>query len=118
MNEIGGPLLPQGMAEVFITWADDPPNGRRLRIAPAGRRVLITVTLLALVEAGESPWAWLTDLGRVFSEGDPFGYQGSLLRVDATGRTAAYRVGGYLPPQRGYLAELQEEPPRPAIMGG
>jgi hypothetical protein len=109
-------LASREFSEIFMTWADDPPNGPRLRIAAAGRRVMITVPLLALIDAGESPWATLRDAGSP-GEGDPYGYRGSVLRIEADNRTVVYQIGEYLPRDRCYAAELEGESPATAIMG-
>lgn len=113
---MGSELASQEFGEVYMTWVDEPPHGQRLRILAAGRRVLITVQLLALIEAGESPWASLSGVARAFPPGDPYGYEGALLRIEAGNRTVTYRAGGYQPAHRSYVAELQEETPRAAIM--
>ncbi len=91
--------------ELLVAFVDDPPNGPKLRIAPAASRVLIAVPLLGLVDAGESPWAELRSVGRP-GEGDPYGYRGAELRIKAGNQTVAYRVGGYVPSARSYVAEL------------
>jgi hypothetical protein len=100
-------LAVHGFGEVYMTWADDPPNGPRLRIAAAGRRVMITVPLLALIDAGESPWACLGDAGKP-GDGDPYGYRGSVLRIEADNRTVVYRIGEFLPAHRCYIAEMPD----------
>jgi hypothetical protein len=44
VSEVAG----REFGEVYMTWAGDPPDGPKLRIAAAAERVLITVPLLAL----------------------------------------------------------------------
>jgi hypothetical protein len=100
---IGERLPEHGRGEVFIAWTDEGP-----RIATTGRSVLITVPLLALVEAGDSPWAELRETG-VPGDGDPFGWRGAALRIEADGRTLVYRIAEYLPVHRCYAADLQDE---------
>jgi hypothetical protein len=109
-------LTGREFGEVYMTWAGDPPDGPRLRIAASAERVLITVPLLALIDAGESPWASLSEAG-LPGEGDPYGYRGSVLRIEAGSRTITYRIGECLPAQRCYVADLQEEPGAAAITG-
>jgi len=104
MGEIAGCDL----GELLIAWVGDPP---RLAVAAREDRVLALLTLLVLVEAGESPWARLSDAGRVFSVSDPYGYQGAALSLDMGGRRAVYRIGGWVPSRRGYITE-REEPER------
>jgi hypothetical protein len=101
VSEITGP----GRGEVLVAWIDDPPNGPRLRIAAADEHVLITVLLLALVDAGESPWAEIREAGPP-GDGDPHGYRGAVLRIEAGSRTAGYRIGEYRPAGRCYEARL------------
>lgn len=90
--------------EVFVAFPDDPQHGPRLRIVSAARRVLISVPLLALVEAGDSPWAELEVTGQP-GDGDPYGYSGAQLCIKADEGTVTYRIGGYLPAQRSYTAD-------------
>ena len=97
-------LAGRELGEVLVAFVDDPPNGPKLRIAPAARRVLIAVPLVGLVDAGESPWAELRSAGQPDDE-DPYGYRGAELRIKAGDRTVAYRIGEYLPSQRAYVAE-------------
>lgn len=87
-----------------MTWADDPPYGPRLRIAAVAARILVTVPLLALVEAGDSPWAEIRGVGRP-GDGDPYGYRGAVLSIDADGGPVTYRIGEYMPAAHSYLAE-------------
>jgi hypothetical protein len=101
VSEIAG----REFGEVYMTWADDPPNGPKLRIAAAAGHVMITAPLLALVDAGESPWAQIREAGPP-GDGDPYGYRGSVLRIEADNRTVTYRVGGYRPECRCYEARL------------
>lgn len=103
-------LASREFGEVYMTWADDPEHGPRLRIAAAGRRAMITVPLLALIGAGESPWASLAET-RLPGDGDPYGYRGSVLRIEADNRTVVYRIGEYLPRDRCYVAELHDQRP-------
>jgi hypothetical protein len=101
VSEVAG----REFGEVLVAFVDDPPNGPRLRIAAADEHVLITVPLLALVDAGESPWAEISEASPP-GEDDPHGYRGSVLRIEADGRTVTYRVGGYRPECRCYEARL------------
>jgi hypothetical protein len=87
-----------------MTWADDPPNGPKLRLAAAAERVLIAVPLLALVDAGESPWAQIREAGPP-GDGDPYGYRGAVLRIEADNCAVAYRIGEFIPGLRAYAAE-------------
>jgi hypothetical protein len=100
VSEVAG----REFGEVYMTWAGDPPDGPKLRIAAAAERVLITVPLLALIDAGESPWASLRDSGPP-GEGDPYGYRGSVLSIKADNRAVAYRIGEFIPGLRAYAAE-------------
>jgi hypothetical protein len=102
VSEVAG----REFGEVLVAFVDDPPNGPRLRIAAADEHVLITVPLLALADAGESPWASLREAGEP-GDGDPFGYRGAVLRLEIGERSVAYRVGEYVPGQRGYVAERE-----------
>lgn len=90
--------------EVVVAFPDDPQHGPRLRIVSAARRVLITVPLLALVEAGDSPWAKIRDMGQP-GDGDPFGYRGVVLAIEADCGPITYRIGEYVPAARSYVAE-------------
>jgi hypothetical protein len=110
VSEVAG----REIGEVLVAFPDDPVHGPRPRITATGRRVLVTVPLLALAEAGDSPWASLREAGRP-GEGDPCGYRGAVLSIEAGDRTVGYRIGEYVPAQRSYVAELQEEPRQPAI---
>jgi len=92
-----------------MAWVDDPPNGPRLRIAAAAERVLITVPLLALIDAGESPWAEIRGAGSP-GEGDPYGYRGAALHIEAGNRAVVYRIGEYLPQHRCYAADQPDQP--------
>jgi hypothetical protein len=85
-----GELAGREFGEVCMAWVDDPPNGPRLRIVAAARRVMITLPLLALIDAGESPWAELRGAGSP-GDGDPYGYRGSVLRIEAGDRTELHR---------------------------
>jgi hypothetical protein len=106
MSEMAGCDL----GELLVAWAGKPP---RLAVAATEGRVLVTLPLLALIEAGESPWAQVSDMGRVFPAGDPFGYQGAALTLGMGGRTAVYRVGGWVPSRRGYIAQREQPERRP-----
>ena len=102
--------------EVLVAFPDDPQHGPRPRIAAAAARVLITVPLLALVEAGESPWAELRETGQP-GDGDPYGYRGALLAIEADVGTVSYRLAEYMPAHRSYVAEREAGRRRTAIMG-
>jgi hypothetical protein len=106
---VTGELAGREFGEVFTVFADDPPNGPRLRIAAAAARILVTVPLIALVDAGESPWAEIRDAGQP-GDGDPHGYTGALLSIDADGGPVTYRIGAYLPAARCYAAERASGP--------
>jgi hypothetical protein len=101
VSEVAG----REFGEVLVAFADDPPNGPRLLIGAAAEQVLFAVALLALVDAGESPWASLRGAGQS-GEGDPFGYSGALLRLEIGERSVAYRIGEWVPGRRGYAARL------------
>jgi hypothetical protein len=107
-------LAGRDLGDVLVAFVDDPPNGPRLLIGAAASRALFAVALLALADAGESPWAVLTG-GRLPGDGDPFGYQGSVLKLEMGSRSAVYRVGEWIPERRGYVAELERG--GTAIMG-
>ena len=103
-ERVTGELAGRDFGEVYMTWPDDPVHGPRLRIAAAAARILVTVPLLALVDAGESPWAEIRGAGRP-GEGDPHGYRGAVLSIDADGGPVTYRIGEYVPAARSYAAE-------------
>lgn len=103
---MAGELANREPGDVYVAFTDDPGRGPRLRITAADSRVLVPLTLLALVDAGESPWAEVREAEQP-AGGDPYGYRGALLCINEPGRTVAYRVGGYLPRERGYVAERQ-----------
>jgi hypothetical protein len=90
--------------ECVMTRLDDPLTGPRLRIDRADRRVLITLLLLVEIDADEPLWATLRFAGAP-SDGDQFGYRGSVLRVAAENRTVVYRIGEYLPERQCYVSE-------------
>ncbi len=90
--------------EIYVAFPDVPGSGPRLRLIAAPGRVLVTVALLALVDARESPWAEIREAGRP-GDGDPYGYRGAVLAVEADSGTVTYRIGEYMPAHRSYVAE-------------
>lgn len=84
--------LPRGDC-IMTTLADGS-----IRIDRADPRILISAELLDAIVDDPPPHAWLDFSGCTT-------YDGAVLRICAVNRTAIYRITGYIPQIRGYIAE-------------
>ena len=84
--------------ECVITRIDDPVYGSSLRIDHADPRILINAELVDEVADNPHPDVML-DLAGCET------YMGALLKIRAVNRNVIYRLTGWLPHERAFIAE-------------